>query len=843
MNIYTIWFIQSYFPTIMQKEAQSRIKINKLLEKSGWSFLDEEKQKANIQVEAWVKLDHLWDDFEHAPRGAIDYLLLDSRGFPICVLEAKKESIHPLSAKEQARDYAISKNARFIILSNGNSHYLWDRENGNPELITEYPTQASLEHRSTYNPDVSSLADIQINAEYLAPAKYLRPYQVWAIQAIQTWAKEWKTRYLLEMATGTWKTTTSAAICKLFLQSGNAKRILFLVDRIELEDQAKKAFAEEIFKWVYFVDTIKSGEWQKCQIVVSTIQTLMAGDRYKELFSPTDFELVISDEAHRSIWGNARAVFEYFIGYKLGLTATPKDYLKGIDEKAGMSENPKALEIRNLRDTYKTFGCEAWEPTFRYDLSAWVQDGFLINPYVIDARTDVTTELLSLEWFTLEVENDDGESSEESFGIRDFEKRFFNEKTNQIFAETIIQNGLLDPLTGEFGKMLVFAVSQSHAAKIVNLLNTLAMKKWPGKYDSDFAMQVTSNVMRSQDFTKDFTNNRLSGRSHFADSTHPDYETGKTRICVTVGMMTTGYDCPDLLGVVLLRPIFSPADFVQMKGRGTRKHVFLYQETGEKAEKDKFLLLDFFGNCEYFERDFDYNKKLDLPAISQKKDGPIVIVDPPINPDDVDAGVDDKVRTETIIQVGNEWMRIDQELYRKPKHEQFEYVLQNSETIREINQTSGVEWVEEFLKSEVFNKPNEYWNPQKLRESYEKVYNTGRRITLREMISKAFGFLKWFESRDERLDTEWQKFLITERPNVETGEQLRKLKIIFETYLADESFRSIIDSGSIAGLDSYSSLVNMNDIKLVWGRPTVDAVRNYSSEYLTSAMREFSLSK
>ncbi len=823
------------------KEAQSRIKINKLLEKSRWTFLDEEKKKANIQVEAWVKLDHLWDDFEHSPRWAIDYLLLDSRGFPICVLEAKKESIHPLSAKEQARDYAISKNVRFIILSNGNSHYLWDRENGNPEIITEFPTQASLEHRSTYRPDVGSLADLTIDENYLAPVKYLRPYQVHAIEALQSWAREWKTRYLLEMATGTGKTTTSAAICKLFLQTGNAKRILFLVDRIELEDQARKAFKEEIFKWVYFVDTLKSGEWQKCQIVVSTIQTLMAGDRYKELFSPTDFELVISDEAHRSIGWNARAVFEYFIGYKLGLTATPKDYLKGIDEKAGMSENPKALEIRNLRDTYKTFGCEAGEPTFRYDLSAWVKEGFLINPYVIDARTDVTTELLSKEWYTLEVENDDGESSEESFGIRDFERRFFNAKTNQIFAETIIQNGLLDPLTGEFGKMLVFAVSQSHAAKIVNLLNTLAMAKWPGKYDSDFALQVTSSVMRSQDFTKDFTNNRLSGKSHFREDTHPDYETGKTRICVTVGMMTTGYDCPDLLWVVLLRPVFSPADFVQMKGRGTRKHTFLYQETWEKALKEKFLLLDFFGNCEYFEKDFDYNKKLELPKLSASKEGPIELPTPPS--DDIDANTPDKVRTETIIQIGPEGMRIDQELYRKPKHEQFEYVIQHSETIKWVHESSGIEWVEDFLKSEVFNKPNEYWNPEKLRDSYEKAYHTGRRITLREMISKAFWFLKGFESRDERLDTEWQKFLITERPSVETGEQLQKLKIIFETYLADGKFRDIIDSGSIAGLDSYSSLVNMSDIRLVGWKPTIDAVRTYSSEYLTSTMREFSLAR
>ena len=821
------------------KEAQSRIKINKLLERSGWSFLDEDKLKANIQVEAWVRLEHLWDDFEHAPRGAIDYLLLDSRWFPICVLEAKKESIHPLSAKEQARDYAISKNARFIILSNGNSHYLWDRENGNPEIITEYPTQASLEHRSTYNPDVASLAEIKIDEHYLAPVKYLRPYQVQAIEAIQSWAKQWKTRYLLEMATGTGKTTTSAAICKLFLQTGNAKRILFLVDRIELEDQARKAFAEEIFKWVYFVDTIKSGEWQKCQIVVSTIQTLMAGDRYKELFSPTDFELVISDEAHRSIGGNARAVFEYFIGYKLGLTATPKDYLKWIDEKAGMSENPKALELRNLRDTYKTFGCDAWEPTFRYDLSSWVKDRFLINPYVIDARTDITTELLSKEWFILEVENDDWQSSEESFGIRDFEKRFFNERTNQIFADTIIQNGILDPITWEFGKMLVFAVSQSHAAKIVNLLNALAMKKWPGKYDSDFAMQVTSSVMRAQDFTKDFTNNRLSGRSHFAEASHPDYETGKTRICVTVGMMTTGYDCPDLLGVVLLRPVFSPADFVQMKGRGTRKHLFLYQETGEKAEKEKFLLLDFFWNCEYFEKDFDYNKKLDLPKFSPPREGP---VEPPTpTPDDIEAGLDDKVRTETIIQVGNEWMRIDQELYRKPKHEQFEYVLQNSETIKQVHESEGIEWVEEFLKSEVFDKPNEYWNPEKLRESYEKTYNTGRRITLREMVSKAFWFLKGFESRDERLDTEWQKFLITERPNVETGEQLRILKTIFETYLSDEGFRRIIDSWRIGELDSHASLVSIKQVALVGGKPTIESVRTYSSEYLRSTMKEFNL--
>lgn len=636
----------------MQKEASSRIKINKLLEKSLWRFFDEWDKKSNISLEAWVKIEHLWDDFENISRGFVDYLLLDDRWFPICVLEAKKEAIHPLSAKEQAREYAISQKVRFIILSNGNAHYFWDIEKWNPEMIVEFPTLESLEHRKTYNPDVEDLVDIKIDSEYLAPIKTLREYQVNAVKSLQTAAKEWKTRFLFEMATWTGKTTTSWAICKLFLQSGNAKRILFLVDRIELENQAVEAF-REIFKNDYFVDTVKSNDWQKCQIVVSTIQTLMAWDRYKNIFSPTDFELVISDEAHRSIWWNSRAVFEYFIGYKLGLTATPKDYLKWLDKEENYEKNPKAMEIRNLRDTYKTFGCDSGEPTFRYDLKSWVDDGFLINPYVIDARTDITTELLSEQWYKFSWQDEDWNEIEEDYGMRDFEKTFFNEKTNEIFAKTIIENWLFDPITWEFWKMLVFCVSVNHAAKITNLLNIYASKKWPGKYKSDFALQITSTIPKAQEYTKDFTYNRLSGKSIFAGETHPDYKTSKTRVCVTVGMMTTWYDCPDLLWVVLLRPVFSPADFVQMKWRGTRKHTFKYIETWETKEKEQFLLLDFFWNCEYFERDFDYNKKLDLPQISVHQKTTVIIDEWSKKAWEIDLEEDDKLKTETIINIWN----------------------------------------------------------------------------------------------------------------------------------------------------------------------------------------------
>ncbi len=134
------------------------------------------------------------------------------------------------------------------------------------------------------------------------------------------------------MATGTGKTLTAAAVIKLFLRTGNARRVLFLVDRLELEDQAKKAFAALLSRTTFKTVIYKENrdDWRRAEIVVTTVQSLLFNNKYQQLFSPTDFDLVISDEAHRSIGGNARAVFDYFIGYKLGLTATPRDYLKQL---------------------------------------------------------------------------------------------------------------------------------------------------------------------------------------------------------------------------------------------------------------------------------------------------------------------------------------------------------------------------------------------------------------------------------------------------------------------------------------------------------------------------------
>ena len=357
-------------------------------------------------------------------------------------------------------------------------------------------------------------------------------------------------------------------------------------------------------------------DWRRAEIVVTTVQSLLFNNKYQRLFSPTDFDLVISDEAHRSIGGNARAVFDYFIGYKLGLTATPRDYLKRFDQANPTTRDPREAERRLLLDTYRTFGCENSQPTYRYSLLDGVKEGYLINPTVVDARTEITTELLSEEGFVVSFTDDAGEDQQEAFKQREFEKRFFADATNQLFCKTFLENALRDPVSGEIGKSIIFAVSQNHAAKLAQILNQMADRMFPGKYQSDFAVQVTSQIPDAQQFTINFSNNNLLGSANFL----PAYKTSKARVCVTVGMMTTGYDCTDILNLGLFRPIFSPTDFIQIKGRGTRKHNFLEQlfddslkDGVKQPQKTAFKLFDFFANCEYFEEEFNYDEVLKLP--------------------------------------------------------------------------------------------------------------------------------------------------------------------------------------------------------------------------------------
>lgn len=788
-------------------EAQARIKINNMLINAGWRLINDENGRATVDLEYTTKINRE-DKFK---TGILDYLLLDSKGFPLCVLEAKREDINPLSAKKQAREYALSQNIRFVILSNGNIHYLWDIEIGNPEIITSMPSQESLESRHKFKPDTKSLYEEKVIPEYIALTqnpkllsepdylneekreKYLwdnkyrvlRPYQVRAIEALQQSAKEGKNRFLFEMATGTGKTLTAAAIIKLFLKTGNAKRVLFLVDRLELEDQADKNFREYLKDYHTVIYKQNRKDWRKAEIVITTIQSLLVNNRYKEVFSPTDFDLVISDESHRCIGGNSRAVFEYFIGYKLGLTATPKDYIKNIDAKKLKHEDPKALERRILLDTYTTFGCENSEPTFRYSLLDGVDDGYLINPVVVDARTEITTELLSEKGYSVIIKTDEGEEEKETVYSRQFEKKFFSKNTNIEFCKTFIENGLRDPISGEFGKSIIFCVSQNHCAKITHILNQMAHKIWEGKYNSDFAEQVTSSVMDAQQSTIDFANNKLNGYGKFLEG----YKNSKSRICVTVGMMTTGYDCSDILNLGLMRPIFSPTDFVQIKGRGTRKNTFKYTNEDKQTlreEKDKFKLFDFFANCEYFENEFNYDEIIELPPTGGTGSGGGG-GNPPT--DLLEIFDEDFLKSLEETQIGLEGMRIDREYFKKTS-KTFKEDVEIKEAVNNDNWERAVHLVKEKYE----NKPDLYLNLDKIKQA-EKL---DRKLSWREVLERTFGFIKSFKNSNDLLEDECDKFINIHKPD---PKYVPFIKNFIKSYSTSADFRNIIDNKKLQELN------------------------------------------
>lgn len=824
----------------MEKEASARIKINKLLEESGWRFEDDKNGKANIRLEASVKFQDGGDDFENAQthdgrRGAIDFLLLDKDGRALVVVEAKKEAIDPLSAKEQARNYARNSGARFVIISNGNIHYFWDTKHGNPDTISRFPTQDSITQYEKYTPNPEELAKAIVDENYVIetqmpvfakdPAfqseatrveflknnnlKQLRPYQVQAIKSLQVSAQDGKQRFLFEMATGTGKTLISAAVIKLFLKSGNARRVLFLVDRLELEDQAQKAFSQYLgkdFRSVIYKESRDS--WQNASVVVSTIQTFMAGDRYKKEFSPTDFELVISDEAHRSIGGNSRTVFEYFVGYKLGLTATPKDYLKGFDGEG--ADTQREYERRLLLNTYTTFGCDSGEPTFRYDLVSGVNDGFLINPIIVDARTEITTELLSEKGYAVHTTTDEGEAVDEVFNEKHYERKFFNEETNIAMCKAFMDNSFFDPIAKQngvelFGKSIVFCVSQKHAARITNILNRMAFEKWPEQYgESDFAMQVTSQVSNAQQMTINFSNNMLGGKTNQPEG----YDSCKTRVAVTVGMMTTGYDCQDLLNIALMRPVFSPSDFVQIKGRGTRKYLFEYVDYQNKETtslpKERFKFFDFFATCEYFENEFSYDEKVKLPQIkkvpeatSGAKSMQGEFVDEngkKIFKGLIDLATSDEVASVSETPVSTEGMRIDREGFKRAVEED----VVGNEKLKNMWENGDTEAAEDFAKKQIFDKPKYFLNLDRIR----KLFGVDRRITVREFLQVAFGDKDTFEMKDDLLESEWDKFT---EVNPVDQEHYAPVKMFFKAYVTDEKVREIIASRQTGRFNTESS--------------------------------------
>lgn len=812
-------------------EANARIVIDRKLRDAHW-VLPGDEGVTNVDTEMQNQA------------GFADYVLKDSDDFPICVVEAKKELISPLVGKEQARGYAEALNCRFVILTNSVQHYLWDIEQGSPNIIDVFPSLEQLELRkSNFNPPRQEVEEVGVdyvaqtqmkgfdkNPDYLDESRrqdflrrnklrLLRKYQLEAVLAIQRGIATGKDRFLLEMATGTGKTLTSSAIIKMFLRLYGVKRVLFLVDRLELETQAKKEFDEVLkndFRTVIW--KTNQDDWVSAEIVVSTVQSFIKNNKYKRIFRPDHFGLVISDEAHRSLGLTGRKVFEYFIGFKLGLTATPKDYLKAVDIHSSYSEDPRSIERRMMLDTYTTFGCESGEPTYRYSLIDGVRDGFLINPHVLDARTDVTTELLSSKGYDFVGVDEDGNEVEGTAKRSQFEKSFFSERTNMVFCAEFLKRAMRDPYTSEIGKTLIFCVSQNHAAKITQILNVMADELYPGKYSSDFAVQVTSHVTNSQGMTIDFRNNNLNGRSN----SNPHYQTSKTRVCVTVGMMTTGYDCTDILNICMMRPVMSPSEFIQMKGRGTRKCDFSEgwiseQEIDRSIDPNKkvFYLFDFFANYEYFEKDFDYGEIVKLPTESGGGDNPI----PKPSNGNVTIDITDVLKELTVTPIDGGGMVIDRVVDR------FSRVATDDSELRDLVQKQDFEsarkhiekhHLEELLNPitvssfEIPKIPDDWGEDNEserhnvtvdnLLEQIREDMRFDRDVDLSEMLLLMFGHINKIPTQQDCLDDEFDRFDEIELP--EEG-YFESAKRVFEAYAVDNNFRETIDAGRYADLATH----------------------------------------
>lgn len=676
-------------------EAFSRILIDKALEASGWNLLDSQQ----VQFEL------------NTGNGRADYLLKDNLGRVLCVLEAKREDIDPYDAKEQARGYAENLTAPFIILSNGREHWFWNYERADQRdayRIERLPSREDLERARLKNlQPPRPLMSESITPDYLRqfkPDLSVRRYQINALDTVsRQFDENGMRKFLLEMATGTGKTLLCAALIRRFLQTRNAERVLFIVDRVELAKQTLEEFNVVLGEYkpvLYKTARRKPGELLGSSVVVATLQSLMMDRRYREEFTPFYFDLVVNDEAHRSIYGDSREVVQFFQATRVGLTATPKAYLKNIDVEQLQQENPKSLEARLLRDTYNYFGCKPGFPTYRYDIIDAVKDPegpFLCLPKIFDLRSDITTKALEQSGWAVTVNEQD-----ENFKIQDLERKVFTPARNRVMCEAFLKEAQQDP-AGKLGKSIVFAVNQTHATTLTKIFNDLR----PG-----IAVTITSRIPDASSIAKEFRDGKRG-----------------ERIAVSVDMLSTGYNCRDALNIGLMRPIFSPTEYIQIKGRGTRLYTFKIGNT--EYEKKHFFLLDFCAVAEYFEEQYDYTAPLKIP---QERTAKPTRIDtgtgkPPLTVDATEsAGTDKKIipvweGVDTLVSeevriVGPDGEKVDVMTFRGGYERDIREFVGRTPELQAAIEAEDDDAVETIVNEGFFHRPKMFYSPDKLVISY-----------------------------------------------------------------------------------------------------------------------------
>lgn len=735
-----------------QSEAFSRVVIDRKLREAGWDIED------SSQV--------VFED--HGDAGRSDYVLKDSKGIPLAVIEAKSPAIDPYTAKKQARDYVELQYPMvdYIYLANDEKIYFWDLGHGDAiPSDSGFFSREDLERKRASGRvnNVEPLLQKEVTAEYFNDVSdVIKPYyyQIDAWNAIaKDYDENYKRAFLLEMATGTGKTILASLIISKFLRTNNASRVLFVVDRQSLAIQTKAKF-EQLLSSLSKVGVYWGGKHQNLlgsNVVVATIQTLSLHG--KKDFTPGAFDLIIHDEAHRSIYTpDARAAVDYFVGaVKIGLTATPKDFLKNIDVEQLSQDDPRALERRVQRDTYRYFGCDDGVPTYRYTIQDGSKDGYLIEPVYRKAKTSLTYQALSNEGITKldDVELEEGTSLK----IRDLERKVYFPKRNEAMMREFLDYADHAP-NGEIGKTLVFAVSQNHAVALGKILNQLTPE-----YNGRFAEVITSRVKGAHDIAKEFA----------------DIENKLPRVGITVDMLATGFDAPEVQNVVLARAIYDPTTYQQIKGRGTR--------LCPEIKKERFVMHDFAGVIDYFEERHDWEAPLNAPAgkvrstppggDTQPSGGDNGPVDGPSRPEETPTSqtIDFTVSRDEIRYGLGEGDVVDRNMYQdewtKAVHA---YVAENREHIeRVIDDPEAMDELMEDINQKLLDKPKYYFNEESLRQSHRIIAG------VRDFFLAAIG-KSTLPTRDEQM-AEFKQGLVNKFADQGGGATQRRTQMV--KYLAD----------------------------------------------------------
>ena len=606
-------------------EAFARVKIDALLKDARWNLTDGSS----------VAFEYTLPDGTQA-----DYVLCDRQGRPMAALEAKRASTDPVTAQDQGRHYAEELEVPFVFLSNGEEVWFLDRDaDAHARKIAGFYSQDDLERRIAARSIRRDLATVETDRRIVD-----RDYQIECIDALCREISHGRRNLLVEMATGTGKTRTAAALVKRLFEAGAVTRVLFLVDRIALAGQAEDAFTDHLRDFPCHVMRPGRGFDRAKRITVATLQTMIA--EYRDL-SPGYFDLVITDECHRSIYGKWSGVLRHFDGIQLGLTATPCT----VD-----AENlPDPEDGRFVRDTLRFFGLDA--PTFRYTLREAIDAGHLV-PYRIYKAMTVKTAADAgfevgrdeLDWSAMDqATTDEFEALFETadritVDPRALERKFTIPERNRAMVREFrdcFEKGFMGKdgvrRTPTWGKTIVFAVTKRHA-------ETLA-----AMFDDHFADLKPDSTTRFADFVV----SDLGGGpapdagaiiKRFKDEQFP-------QILVSVNMLDTGFDCPEVVNLVMARFTRSAILYRQMRGRGTRK--------AEHIGKTDFTMFDFVGVTE-FHGDDDDEIAGDVmgetrPHKAPETPGILLTLD-----------VDDHIDPAT-----REWLTLDEDgrIVRTPEHE------------------------------------------------------------------------------------------------------------------------------------------------------------------------------